>query len=157
MPSNAKGAAGRERQRRGQTARADEGGYMGGPIPYGLRLDEWGRWVQHRRERDTLRTLLDARRDGVSLNGLVKLLTDVLQVSAPRGGRWTPSTILKMLHNPIYYRRVADIPPHLEGDARKRAEYNFATTGILAGSDRSGDVPTWGSPPTLPIDDDPEL
>jgi hypothetical protein len=127
-------AAAQERQRRAGTAKArlaTEGGYPGGPLPYALRLDAWGRWERDPDEVKILKRIASYRARGTSINHIANRL-NLLEIPAPKGGAWAPSTVLRLLMNPLYYRRVEDIPPTLEGHARERAEHNYRTTGILA-------------------------
>ena len=124
----------REHQRRVRTAKAllaAEGSYPGGPLPYALRLDAWGRWERDPDQVEVLKRIAKYRADGMAINRIATRL-NILKIPAPKGGRWVPSTVTRLLLNPIYYRRVEDIPPTLEGHARERAAHNTGSTGILA-------------------------
>jgi hypothetical protein len=124
-----------ERQRRGQTAVRDEGGYLGGPVPFGLRLDEFGQWQRSEDEAWVLRQLAARRVLGATFAELADWLNDPhrpMYQPSPAGKRWTAAIVHRILTNPIYHRTDNDVPAHLDGLRRIRAEHNYRTCGILA-------------------------
>jgi Recombinase len=106
-----------EHQRRARTAKARlaaEGGYPGGPLPYGLRLDAWGRWERDPDEVEILKQTARYRSRGTPVIHIANRL-NILKIPAPKGGTWVHSTVLRLLMNPLYHRRIEDIPPELTG------------------------------------------
>lgn len=123
------------RLHQGRWAALEEGAYVGGPVPFGLHLDAWGRWERSDDEAWVLRELAARRALGATFKALAAGLNNrrrPIYQPSPAGKRWTPAIVHRLLANPIYRRTADDVPEHLVGLRRIRAEYNYATTGILA-------------------------
>jgi hypothetical protein len=120
------------RLHRGRDATAEEGGYIGGELPYGLTLDAWGRWERDPDEEHILRRIAARRAAGATLAAICRWLNDE-RIPSPNGGQWAPGIVHRLLKNPIYYRDPDAVPDHLIGPRHVRATYNYDRTGILRG------------------------
>lgn len=84
----------------GRERKAKNGGWHGGKI-YGYDNNE-GNLVINQQEAKTIMLIFNLKRKKKSLKIIAKTLTD-LKIPTKRGNeRWSPSTIKKMLNNPIY-------------------------------------------------------
>ena len=103
-----------ERLSKGRRAKAARGGYTGGWLPYGYRL-EGGRAVVEPREAAVVRRVFRWRADGRSLRWIAARL-NAGGARTRRGGAWQPSTVRRMLGNRFYAGLVAGPEEAVRGD-----------------------------------------
>jgi DNA invertase Pin-like site-specific DNA recombinase len=84
------------RLRRGRRLKAERGGFAGGGVRYGF-TTERKQLVPDQAERDVTRRIHLLHRGGVSIRKIADQL-NAEQVPAKRGGRWHPTTVVRVLH-----------------------------------------------------------
>lgn len=93
-----------ERMSKGKRRKAAEGGYTGGWLPYGYRL-EAGRVVVVREEARVVDRIFRWRARGLSFDAICKRLNES-DTKTKRNGQWRVSTLMGMLANRFYTGRV---------------------------------------------------
>ncbi len=89
-----------ERMSKGKRRKAVQGGYTGGWLPYGYRLEN-GRAVIVPEEAQVVRRVFRWRAEGRTLQWICDRL-DESDVETLRGGTWRVSTVRRMLRNRFY-------------------------------------------------------
>ncbi len=93
-----------ERMSKGKRRKAAQGGYVGGWLPYGYRLED-GRVSIVPEEAAVIRRLFKLRAAGESYGAIAELLNGE-KVPTQRGGRWRVSTVRRIAGNRFYTGRV---------------------------------------------------
>lgn len=68
-----------------------------GGIPFGYSEGEGGRLVKNQEEQATLRTIRELRSRGNSIRKIARILNQLPDLEKPRGKRWHPTTIARIL------------------------------------------------------------
>jgi DNA invertase Pin-like site-specific DNA recombinase len=123
-----------ERMSKGKRRKAAEGGYTGGWLPYGYRL-EGGRAVVVPKEAKVVERVFRWRVEGRTLEAICERL-NADSVKTQRNGKWRVSTVRGMLANRFYTGRV-----EFEGELI-RAQHDAIVSDMLfrqaAGGNRKG-------------------
>jgi len=93
-----------ERMSKGRRRKAAEGGYVGGWLPYGYRLED-GRAVVAPKEARVVRRVFRWRAEGRSLRWIASRLNSD-GAKTQRDGRWHVSTVRSILGNRFYTGRI---------------------------------------------------
>jgi len=93
-----------ERMSRGKKRKAAQGGYVGGWLPYGYRL-EGGRVVAVPEEAAVVKRIFKLRAKGESYGAICRRLNGE-KVPTQRGGKWRVSTVRRIAGNRFYTGRV---------------------------------------------------
>ena len=93
-----------ERMSRGKKRKAAQGGYVGGWLPYGYRLED-GRVVAVPEEATVVRRIFELRAAGESYGSICRCLNGE-KVPTQRGGKWRVSTVRRIVGNRFYTGRV---------------------------------------------------
>jgi site-specific DNA recombinase len=112
-----------ERMSKGKRRKAAEGGYTGGWLPYGYRLEN-GRAAVVAQEARVVERVFRWRAQGKTLEWIASRL-NADGVKTQRNGRWRVSTVRGMLANRFYTGRV-----EFEGELI-RAQHDAAVTDML--------------------------
>ncbi len=112
-----------ERMSKGKRRKAAEGGYTGGWLPYGYRLEN-GHAVVVPKEAKVLEQMFRWRAEGRTLEAICEQL-NADSVKTHRNGRWRVSTVRGMLANRFYTGRV-----EFEGELI-RAQHDAIVSDVL--------------------------
>jgi len=112
-----------ERMSKGKRRKAAEGGYTGGWLPYGYRLED-GRAVVVAKEARVVERVFGWRAEGRSLRWIVRRL-DGNGAKTQRNGKWHVSTVRSILGNRFYTGRV-----EFEGEFIK-AQHDAIVSDVL--------------------------
>jgi len=93
-----------ERMSRGKKRKAAQGGYVGGWLPYGYRLED-GRAVVVPEQAAVVRRIFELRAAGESYGSICRRLNGK-KVPTQRGGKWRVSTVRRIVGNRFYTGRV---------------------------------------------------
>ena len=79
--------------------------YTGGPVPYGLRVNEWGHWEVVEDEAKIIRQMSDWWWHESASYSAIAARLNAEGIPTPKGGdRWSAATVMRILQNPVYYR-----------------------------------------------------
>lgn len=94
-----------ERTAAGRVAKASRGGYAGGRVPYGYRLEgtrREARWRVEPTEAATVRRVFARRAAGATFAAIAGELTAAGAPPPGHGVRWSTATVYGIAHNPAY-------------------------------------------------------
>jgi len=90
-----------ERLTKGRRLKASEGGYIGGWVPYGYRVNDEGDYEVVPEQAEVVKRIFGWRRRGKSLRWIADKLGRQL-APTQKGGSWRPATIQRILGNEFY-------------------------------------------------------
>ena len=91
----------RERLSAGKAQKRKEGRNIGGPPPYGYRLDDEGRFVVDADAAEVVRLIFEEARHGDGPARIVRTLTE-RGIPSPKGGAWNRKVVRGIVLNPAY-------------------------------------------------------
>ena len=94
-----------ERLTKGRRLKASEGGYIGGWVPYGYRVNEEGNYEVVPEQAEVVRRIFSWRAEGKSMGWITARLNKD-KAPTQHGGRWHVATVMRILSNRFHAGQV---------------------------------------------------